>query len=124
MTVLIDSWAWIEYFKGTPFGQKARDYIESGDEIIISSMNIAEVYRFLLANQPKDSARFIDFMLKTSFVSFLTTELAIEAAKHKHEKKLGMADAIVLATARSHSAKILTGDKGFKKIEGVIYIGD
>jgi len=122
LTVLIDSWAWIEYFKGTPFGKSARDYIEGGDEIVVSSMNIAEVYRFLIANRPQDSARFIDFMIKTSFVSFLTTEIAIEAARHKHEKKMGMADAIVLATAVHHKAKIVTGDDDFKGMGDVVYI--
>ena len=39
MTVLIDSWAWIEYFKGTEAGERARPYLQSGEEIIVSAVN-------------------------------------------------------------------------------------
>ena len=124
MTVLIDSWAWIEYFKGTYFGKQARTYIEGDEEIVVSTINAAEVYRFLLAHKHDDSEEFIKFLLSASFVVFVSTEIALQAARNKHEKKLGMADAIVLATARLHNAKIVTGDDDFKNEENVIYIGN
>ncbi len=123
MTVLVDSWAWMEYVKGSPSGLKAKRYIEGEEEIIVCSINIAEVYRRLLQDMPRQADELIDFMLKTSFVIPLTVELALQAAKIKHEIKLGMADAIVLATAKFHGAKILTGDDDFKGKENVIYIG-
>lgn len=44
MPVLIDSWAWIEYFKGSRKGEKAKKYIEGKERAIISAINIAEVY--------------------------------------------------------------------------------
>ncbi len=124
MTVLIDSWAWIEYFRGTAQGQKARRYIEGNEEIIVSSANAAEVYAFLLRTQPTKAERLMAFLLKTSFVIPLNPELLLQAAKLKHEKKLGIVDAIVLATAKSQNAKIVTGDADFKNKGNVVYIGE
>ena len=49
MTVLVDSWAWIEYFKGTQAGEKVKELLEnSQDKIIVSTVNIAEVYNSFL----------------------------------------------------------------------------
>ena len=39
---VIDSYAWIEYFRGTHQGSKAREYIENMD-CVTSSITIAEL---------------------------------------------------------------------------------
>ena len=124
MTVFVDSWAWIEYFKGTSSGKKATSFIEGEEKVIVSAINVAEVRLFLLRHKPAETEKLIGFLLNTSFPVLISTEIAMQAAKTKHEKKLGLADAIVLVTARMHNAKIVTGDDDFKREEGVIYIGD
>ncbi|MBI3033541.1 type II toxin-antitoxin system VapC family toxin [Candidatus Woesearchaeota archaeon] len=124
MTVLVDSWAWIEYFKGSPNGEKAKKFIDSDEEIIVSSINIAEIYNFLLNALPDEADNKIDFVIHSSFVVPLSAQTALLAGKNKHLKKLGMADAIVLATARLHNAKILTGDADFRKEDNIIFIGE
>ena len=120
---MIDSWAWIEYFKGTALGQRAKPFVEGNDEILVSSLNVAEVYLFCLRHRPNETNSFIGFLLKSSFVIPPSTEMAIDAAKHKHEKKMGMTDAIIYSTAQKHGARIVTGDDDFKGMEGVEYIG-
>lgn len=124
MTVLVDSWAWIEYFKGTLSGKKATGHIEGEEKIIVSAINVAEVRLFLLRHKPAEAENLITFLLNTSFPVPISTEVAMLAARIRHEKKLGMADAIVMATAIMHKARIVTGDDDFEKEEGVIYIGD
>ena len=124
MTVLIDSWAWIEYFKGTASGEKARSYIEGGEKVIVSAINVAEVRLFLLRHKRAEEERLIRFLLSTSFPLPVSTEIAVQAAGTKHEKKFGMADAIVLATAKLHDARIVTGDDDFKSEESTVYIGE
>ena len=114
MTVLIDSWAWIEYFKGTQYGERARKYIESGEEILVSAINVSEVYRFLLQHRAQEAQQLIDFVLRTSFVIPIDVPIALHAARLKVEKKFGMADAIVLATAREQHSQVVTGDDDFK----------
>ena len=123
MTVLIDSWAWIEYINGSQVGKKVQEFMDGNDECIVSTINIAEVYKKLLADLPKEANVIIGKILQIAFVIPLNTEIALHAGRIKHEKKMGMADAIVLATARLHNAKIVTGDSDFKKENDVIYIG-
>ncbi len=124
MTVLVDSWAWIEYFKGTPSGGKARSYIEGEEKVIVSAINVAEVRLFLLRHKRAEEERLIRFLLSTSFPIPISTEIALQAALTKHEKRFGMADAIVLETAKLHDAKIVTGDDDFKGEDAAVYIGE
>ncbi|MBI4981186.1 type II toxin-antitoxin system VapC family toxin [Candidatus Woesearchaeota archaeon] len=123
--LIIDSWAWIEYFKGSAFGKKAKEYIESGKEILVSAINVSEIYRFLLRWCKSDTEveKYINFVLKTAFVIPVDVNIAIKAAKLKHEKKFGLADAIVLVTAREHNGVVVSGDDDFEKEGDVIFIG-
>ena len=123
MTVLVDSWAWIEYFKGSSFGIKAKEIIERGDKLLLATINVSEIYHFLLKNKPDDAEKLLSFAASSSFVIVLDSSLAKRAAKIKYDKKIGLADAIVIATAEENNATILTGDDDFKNIKNVIYIG-
>jgi len=124
LTVLIDSWAWIEYFKATSKGELSRKYIEGDEEIIVSTMNVAEIYNFLLKNMSKEADQHIEFILKASFVVPVSTEIALTAAKNKNKMNFGMADAIVLSTATANNANIVTGDADFIGLANVIFIGE
>lgn len=128
--LVIDSWAWIEYFKGSASGKQAKEYIESGKEVLISAINVSEIYRFLLrwCKSDNEVEQYIGFVLKAAFVIPVDTDIAIKAAKLKHErtklgKKFGLADAIVLVTAQEHGATVVSGDDDFEKEESVIFIG-
>ena len=123
LTVLVDSWAWIEYFKGSPAAQKAKEIIESSQQLLVSAINISEIYLFLIRNRASEAEKLIKFVLDSSFVIPLETGLSLKAAKIKHEHKIGLADAIVMATAEESKAEILTGDDDFKNMKNVIYIG-
>ena len=122
MTVLVDSWAWIEYFKGGSAGEKAKEIIESGKQLLVSTINVSEIYLFLLRNRLAESEKLIKFVLSSSFVIPVEIKTSLKAAKIKHGRKIGLADAIVIATAEENKAEILTGDDDFKDIPNVIYI--
>lgn len=51
----------------------------------------------------------------------LSPSLALEAARLAHEHNLAMADAIILATARSFHATLWTQDADFGDVSGVRY---
>lgn len=128
MTVLVDSWAWIEYFKSTPVGVKeVASVLEiSREDVIVSTINIAEVYNAFLRDYPdndkfaKDSRAAIK---QRSYVFDVDEEIAVESARIKHKLKWGLGDSIILATARREGAKVLTGDPHFKGVKEVIYLG-
>ena len=123
LIVLIDSWAWIEYFKGSKAGERARKYIEGKEKAIISTINIAEVYRWILRYYNEKIAKEkINVMKERCFINPGDEEIAVMAARIKHEEKLGLGDAIIYATAKKEGAILLTGDSDFKDKENVIFI--
>jgi predicted nucleic acid-binding protein len=121
---LIDSWAWVEYFKGGKAGGKARKWIEGSEKAVISTINIAEVYRWILQSYDEaiaEEKRRI--MKKRCFTIPLTEEIAVEAAKIRKKKGFGLGDAIIYSTAKYERSKVLTGDKHFRTVDNVIFIG-
>ncbi len=41
---VLDSWAWIEYFEGSPKGERVKDIIsDSRNEILTHSVSVAEI---------------------------------------------------------------------------------
>ncbi len=124
MVILVDSWAWIEYLKGTEAGERAKEYIDDAGELLFSTINAAEVYRhfFLLAGQDKAKTA-VKMMISCAFPIPVSLSIALGAAHLRNEKKFGLGDAIILATSRQANARLLTGDPDFKNEPDVIYIG-
>ncbi len=128
MIVLVDSWAWIEYFKGSAAGEKVKELIENlQDKVIVSTVNIAEVYNsFLRDYSPPNNERYAeascDAIKQRSYVYEVDEEIAVDSAKIKHEKKWGLGDSIIYATAKRESAKVLTGDPHFMGQKDVIFL--
>lgn len=129
---VIDSYAWIEYFRATPQGQRAKQHIE-GKGSATPTVVVAEVSRKLLreieaGNENKqERARRLEFIRASSQIVDLTFDLAARAGEIDVEMKRtvkgwGMADSIVLATARSSGAKVVTGDNHFHGLQEAILI--
>ena len=56
MTVLIDSWAWVEYWKRGKDARKAAEQVEGTEEAVVSSLNVAEVYFWVMKHYGEDMA--------------------------------------------------------------------
>ena len=124
MTVLLDSWAWIEYFRNGPKAKEVTAYIEAEEEIHASSITVAEVYRYLLSYETKQVAeKLAGMLIRRAILIPVTTVIAWKAAELKHEKKWGLGDSIIYATALLNKLSIVTGDSDFKHEEHVIYLG-
>jgi predicted nucleic acid-binding protein len=52
----------------------------------------------------------------------LTAAIALSAAKASIERRLPMADSIMLVTAQTHAAAFWTQDADFDGVEGVKYV--
>jgi len=96
---VIDSYAWIEYFKGTDAGRLAKNYIE-GKEAATSGISVAELKEKYL----REGWRYFDADLL--FITSVTTiipvgkEVAVSAGEVNFERKRnvrdwGMSDSIV-----------------------------
>jgi len=125
LTVLVGSWAWIEYWSGAPHADQAGSYIEGEEEAIVSTINLAEIYHWVLLHYDEKTAEEkVITVRRRCFIIPVEEEIAVEAAKIKHKTKKSLADSIIIATANQVKAKILTGDPDFKKLRDIIYIGD
>jgi len=116
--MLIDSFAWIEYFMGTEMGEEVKEVVESDVQLYTSPIVIAEIYSKSLRTDGRAEER-RNFIVKRCAAIPIDEEIAVEAAKIHAEAKetmedFGLADAFVLASARYKNVKVLTGDPHFK----------
>ncbi|MDI6708766.1 MAG: type II toxin-antitoxin system VapC family toxin [Candidatus Thermoplasmatota archaeon] len=124
---VIDSYAWVEYFRGTARGRKAKRYIESG-ACITPTIVLAELSDKYFREGYKIWERDLNFILAKTTIVELTKDIAVRAGKTKNIQRknrpdFGMADAIIYETAKQYDTAVLTGDPHFKGLENVIYIG-
>ncbi|MFZ2455185.1 MAG: type II toxin-antitoxin system VapC family toxin [Candidatus Altiarchaeia archaeon] len=129
---VIDTYAWIEYIRGTPEGLKAKEYIEN-KENITPTIVVLEYEKYLLKRLKEKTDTLKNYEAKREYVRSISTivnldyALSISAAKLDLEmkekiKNWGMADSIVLATARSLNAKVVTGDEHFRGLKDAVLI--
>lgn len=123
---VIDSYAWIEYFRKSPKADEVEKFIESGKSVTPAVVLTEVVQKFKRENLDfKPAVSFID--VKTQTAS-LNKKIAVTAGEIGHERKKihkdwPIADSIILATARELKAKIVTGDEHFRDLkEEVIMI--
>ncbi|MCK4444504.1 MAG: type II toxin-antitoxin system VapC family toxin [Thermoplasmata archaeon] len=122
--ILIDSWVWIEYWSKGPHAKEAREHIESRDEAYVSTINLAEIYRWVLASyDEKKAENAIATVLRRCYAVAVVIDTAIEAAKIRHRRQWGLGDSIIYATAKSLGAKVVTGDPHFKEVKDAMFIG-
>lgn len=123
---VIDSYAWIEYLRGTESGKRVRPYVE-GDSAATSTLTLAELREKYLRERWSSFEEDLNFMVARTTVASVDRQIALLAGEINHKRKRarsdwGMADSVVLATARSASAKVITGDKHFEGLPDVILV--
>lgn len=122
---MIDSWAWIEFYAGSEAGEKVKVYVMDDDQdVIISTINLAEIYQAALRSFDEKTAEARRRALKNRCdMIAVDEEIAVMAAKIKQNLKWGLGDALIYATAKREGAKVLTGDLHFKGLSDVTYLG-
>ena len=124
---VLDSFAWVEYFRGSKKGEVVRGCLEEGN-CITPTIVLAELSDVYGREKNRFWERDLEFIISKTTLVDLTQEIASNAGKIKNDIRkeqqptFGLADAIVLATARKLGAKVLTGDQHFKKISDAMLI--
>ena len=129
---VIDTYAWIEYFKASPMGEAAREYIE-GEHSVTPTIVISEISRKLtkdvaFGNETHEGrAKRLEFIRATSRIVDLNFETAVEAGRINEGLKQemngwGLADSIVLCTAGILKGKVVTGDEHFRHLDNVVFV--
>jgi len=106
---------------GTDAGKKVKAIVDSeADEKLTPSICLAEIYAKVLRTEGQEKAELRRAFIKSrSALIALTEELAVEAARvdvimKKRTTSWGLADSIVLSTARKRNGKVVTGDPHFR----------
>ncbi len=122
---VLDSYAWIEYFRASKIGRVARRYIEEEDSAT-PSIVVAELSRKLLqaveeGDETKDGRRQrLEFIRSSTQITPLDFDIAETSGEiyvqRRTVKGWSLVDSIILATARITGAKVVTGDEHFKDL--------
>jgi predicted nucleic acid-binding protein len=125
--LVVDSWTWVEYLRGSETGRRVDARLESTQDLWTSVVSLTEVVskykRERISEQPA-----IDAISSLSRFGVPSRDDAIEAGRIHAEVKprspnFGLADSFVLQLARKVGGKVLTGDSDFKGLGETEYIG-
>ena len=122
MPAVVDSSGWIEFFIGGPNCEHFEAPIQDVENLIVPSVTITEVYRWVMREASTADALTVAASLKQGKIVPLDERLAIMAAEISHKHQLRLADGIIYATARDTSAELWTQDSDLEGLEGVRYV--
>jgi predicted nucleic acid-binding protein len=108
----------VEYFAGTPKGEKVKKYIDENSNMFTPSICLMEIKNKYLREGHKYQDR-IEFICNTSSIIDITKEISIKGADIKNSFKLYTVDAIIYAASESKKSILLTGDHHFKNLKNV-----
>ena len=125
---VIDSYAWIEYFRASKMGGVVSKYVE-GEMSATPSIVVAELSRKLLRaieegeETEKGRKHRLEFIRSSTQIVYLDFDIAessgeIDMQRKREVKGWSLADSIILATARSANARVVTGDEYFRDLSG------
>ena len=118
---VVDSSGWLEYFSDGPLAVKFSRYLEKSSELLVPTVVIYEVYRWIKRYCGEEEAVKFTAKMNEGRVVPLNDSLALYAADIALENHLPLADFIVYATALSHEANLITSDADFKDLPQVVY---
>lgn len=118
---LVDSSGWLEYFTDSKNAEFFAPVIENTDELIVSVINLYEVYKKIASEKDDNLATQAIALMQQPKVIDVTNSISILAARLGIKLGMPMADSIIYATARMYDAIVWTQDSDFKNLEGVRY---
>jgi len=124
--ILIDSYGWIQYFADGPLADSYAAFIEEADteNTVTPTIVVYEVYRRVKSAMGEQKALEAYAQISRTKIVELTAPLSLEAADTSLKMGLGMADSIILATAKAFNAEIITSNEHLKNVKGVKFVGE
>jgi len=120
--VVVDSCGWLEWFTDGALADEYRPYLEDIDDLIVPSIVLYEVYKFLKREAGEEKALLATGYIKNARIIPLDDILALKAADIALEHRIAMADAIVAATAEMHDSVLITSDADLKDLANVKFL--
>jgi predicted nucleic acid-binding protein len=103
-----------------------REWIENQSPLFTSTITLSETVRYFIAEGRSQATVRVclnDIRTRSTVVPVDET-IAVTAGQLKKREIAGIADAIILATARAGDHKVVTGDPHFREIPDAVYLGE
>jgi len=123
LRVLVDSCGWVAYLTDGPLAEKFAPLLKRIHDVVVPTVVQYEVYKWVCREREETLALRVVGHMEQGVVRPLDTRVALLAADISRERGLSMADAIVYAHARLEDVKLVTSDKHFEGLPGVILHG-
>lgn len=124
---IIDSFAWVEYFRGTDAGRLVTDEIE-GRAVGTPLVVVAELRDKYVREQLPDWSRDLAFIKEMTVLVPEDELVAVRAGETKNRMRtegrrdFGLIDGIIYETAREAGAILVTGDPHFRGVRRVRFL--
>ncbi len=118
---VFDSWAWVEYFRGSRAGKTVKAMVEGPEVLFTPALCLTEIKAKYLAER-RDPADRLSFIKSRTSIVEVDASVAEQGADLKVEHKLHTVDALVLASARKVGGELVTGDNHFRGLPGVLML--
>ncbi|OQX09913.1 MAG: twitching motility protein PilT [Desulfobulbaceae bacterium A2] len=120
--MIVDSCGWLEWFTDGSLADNYKTYLADTEMLLVPTIILYEVYKVLKREVGEEKALLASaYMKKATIIPFDDT-LALAAADVSLRENLAMADAIIVATARTHNCGIVTSDMDLHPLDNVQYI--
>jgi toxin FitB len=117
---LVDSSGWVEYLGDGPKADAFASFLVREEALLVPTIVVYEVCKKLSLTAGKNAVqRFLSHTFRAREI-VLDSALAMDAARVSIANRLGMADAIIYATAQAFHAVLVTADIDFQGLPGVI----
>ena len=120
--IIVDSCGWLEWFTDGKLANSYEKYLVDQDNILMPAIILYEVYKILKREVGEEKTLLAAGYMKNSTIIPLDDTLALAAADVALREGLAMADAMIVAAARSNNCKIITSDVDLKDQTRVTYI--
>lgn len=119
---LLDTSAWVEYFKGSEKGRKVASFLEE-EPCFTCALTLAEISRWFVENN-HDIDFAVEQIKQNSVLIMFEEKVLVEAGKNypslrKISKAISMIDVIIFITAYFHELTLITTDSDFRNLQGV-----
>jgi predicted nucleic acid-binding protein len=118
---LVDSCGWLEYFADGPNADFYAAAIEDTGSLIVPTICLLEVFKRIFQQRGEDAALQAAAVMHQGLMVPLDAGIALRAARISLDRKLPLADSVIVATARTYQGIIWTQDAHFQGLEGVRY---
>lgn len=118
---VVDASGWLEYLADGPNADFFAPAIEDTEHLVVPTISL-EVFKRVLQQRGEHEALQAIALMMEGIVAELNAPLSIDAALLGHDKKLPLADSVILATAQKYGAIVWTQDRDFEHLEGIRFI--